>query len=800
MGAFSGIRVVDLSDRLSGAWAARLFGDFGADVVLGEAPTGHPLRHEPPFLHGEPGAERSLLHAYANASKRSVLIRGEADVEAFCTGADIVVTTAVNFPECLRNHPSVHLSITAHGLEGPLAEVPGNHLTACARVGWATINGRVEEPPLQLPVRQTGYIAGVAGFIGAAAALVRGGAERVDVSEMEALALTCVPWAVMGIFIGGESVAFGPNGPRRRGRAGPLWRAADGLINYGYGDWQRWTPALQFLGLGDLAVDERYVKAWGRHQQDTRPVRDGLSEASAVRGKWDLFHGLAKHRCISGVVQDAQELRDSEQLNARGFIVETTVNGEAARTAGAPAKLSATPWNARKPAPKLGASSIADVANLPFPGRETAVGATHASPLTESKQPLAGTRVLCFTQAWAGTFCTQILALLGADVVQIETVRRPDVWRGAGSPVPPAIRNPDIEQSGINTNGMYNTVNLNKRAITLDVTHPRGKEMFWDLIPKFDVLVDNFSPHVMTNWGVTLETLRERRPDMIFASVSGYGRQGPLAEYPANGATTEPMAGLASIHGYEGDEPMNTGGLIPDPISGYYLAAAILGAIHHRKRTGEGQRIDAAMIEAVAVQVGDAILECDVGGSVRGPQGNRHPRFAPHNIYRTAGDEWLALAVESDDAFASLAAAMKQPELAQDPRFATVDARKANELALDEAIAAWLADRDATTTAEELGKAGISVAKVEPFKPIYANSNPQFDHRGFLTPVTHPESGTHLMPQMPWIFANTPRDQVRHSPLFGQHSREVFEQELGIGAEEYRQLEEALVTGTRRVG
>ena len=790
MGALAGVRVVDLSGRLSGAWAARLFAGFGAEVILGEPADGHALRGEPPFLKGEPGPERSLLHAYANAGKRSVLVRDQAELATLCTGADVVITTSVDLPECLTGHPGVHLSITAHGLEGPLSHAPGNHLTACARVGWATINGRVDEPPLQLPVRQTGYIAGVAGFVGATAALVRGGAERVDVAETEALALTCAPWAVMGIFIGGESVAFGPNGPRHKGRSGPLWKAKDGLINYGYGDWQRWTPALKFLGLDDLAVDERYVKAWGRHQQDTRPVRDGLSRASAVRGKWDLFHGLAGHRCISGVVQDARELRDSEQLNARGFIVETEVDGAPARASGAPAKLSATPWDSGKPAPALGAGGAA----------VAGTGEPSAALPTERKQPLAGVRVLCFTQAWAGTFCTEVLALLGADVVQIETVRRPDVWRGAGSPVPPAVRNPDIEQSAINTNGMYNTVNLNKRAITLDVTHPRGKEMFWDLIPKFDVLVDNFSPHVMTNWGVTLETLHKRRPDMIFASVSGYGRQGPLAEYPANGATTEPMAGLASIHGYEGDEPMNTGGLIPDPISGYYLAAAIIAAIHHRQRTGVGQRIDAAMIEAVAVQVGDAILECDVGGDIRAPQGNRHPRFAPHGIYRAANGEWLALATESDAEFAALAAAMDRPELAQEPRFASVEARKANEAALDEIVAAWLAEREAAVTAEALGEAGIHAARVEPFKPIYANANPQWELRGFLTPVPHPESGTHLMPLMPWVFAHTPRGDVRHSPLFGQHSREVFSDELGIGDAEYKELEEAMVTGTQRVG
>ena len=803
-GAFAGIRVIDLSDRLSGAWAARLFGDFGADVILVEPPEGHPLRREPPFLDDNPGVERSLLNAYANWNKRSVLASDDGAVADLCASADVIVTTG-NAPPALPS-TAVHLSITPHGLEGPLADVPGNNLTACARTGWATINKRAGEPPLQLPVRQGGYLGGLAGFIAAAGALYRGGGERLDVSETEAVALTCAPWAVMGIFIGGRAAAFGPAGGRKRGQAGPLWYTADGLINYGYGDWQRWTPAMRFLGLGELAEDERFVSAWGRHQQDTRPVRDGLAEHSAKREKWELFHGLAKLRCIAGVVQNAQELRDSEQLNARGYIAETTIDGRSARAAGALAKLSETPWALRRPAPKLGehTEEVRQQAKTP------PVAASSSSPPT-SGQPLDGVRVLCFTQAWAGTFCTELLALMGADVVQIETVKRPDVWRGAGAPVPPAVRNEDIEQTGINTNGMYNSVNLNKRAVTLDMTHPRGREMFWQLVPKFDILVDNFSPHVTSDWGVTLETLREHRPDIIFASVSGYGRQGPLAEYPANGATTEPMAGLSSIHGYENDEPMNTGGLIPDPISGYTLTTAILAALNHRKRTGIGQRIDAAMLEAVAAQVGDAILEYDANGHVRAPAGNRHPLYAPHGVYAcasttksTATDEaaepdWLAVAAETDAAFRQLAMHMGEPSLAKDPRFATNAMRKSNEEALDAVLAAYFATKDAAVEADALGALGVCAARCEPFKPIYAESNPHFDARRFLVPVVHPESGTHLLPVLPWKMANTPDIEVTHSPCFGQHSREVFAQELDINDAEYEELLAKQVTGTERV-
>ena len=790
--AFQNTRVVDLSTTLSGAWAARLFGDFGADVVLVEAAEGHPLRDEPPVLPEDAtdanAKERSLLHAYANWNKRSVVAKTEAEVARLCGGADVVVTTDAAPPQVPAS--AVHLSITPHGLGGPLAKAPGNNLTCCARVGWAAINKREGEPPLQLPARQTGYLAGVAGFVAAAAALYRGGSERIDLSEMEAAALTCAPWAIMGIFVGGEAAAFGPNGRRQRGRPGPLWQAADGLINYGYGDWQQWPSAMRFLGLDDLAEDERFVNAWGRHQQDTRPVRAGLATASATRGKWELFHGLAERRCISGVVQDVRDLRDSAQLQARGFLVEAQAGGRKTRACGAPAKLSETPWALRRPAPKLGEHN----------GRVEAKPPIASTPRpAEQRQPLADVRVLCFTQAWAGTFCTELLALLGADVVQVETVRRPDVWRGAGAPVPPAVRNADIPQQGINTNGMYNSVNLNKRAVTLDVTHPRGKAMFWRLIPKFDVLVDNFSPHVTTNWGVTLETLREHRPDIIFASVSGYGRQGPLADYPANGATTEPMAGLASIHGYEDGQPMNTGGLIPDPISGYYLTAAILAALNHRKRTGVGQRIDAAMLEAVALQVGDAVMEFDANGTARAPTGNRHPRFAPHGVFACANEEWIAVAAETDAMFAALTEHMGTPNLADDPRFATNAARKEHEDALNELLAGWFAPRNAAEEADALAARGVCAAKCEPFKPIYANSTPQFDTRGFLTPVTHPESGTHLLPALPWVMANTPRIAVRHAPRFGEHSREVFAEGLGIGEEEYEELVRLEVTGTQRV-
>ena len=788
--AFDGIRVVDLSDRLSAAYTASLFGGFGAEVILVETEIGHTLRKEEPFLKQISGPEQSLIHGYVNRNKRSVRAE-ETDLSALIESADLVITSSINLPKELSSLASdaVHLSLTPHGLTGPLASFPGNNLTACARVGWSAINRLVDSPPLQLPNFQTGYIAGISGFVAAAAALYRsaqkGHGERIDASEIEALANTCAPWAEMGNFIGGNRLAYGPNGPREKGAPGPLWQTMNGQINYGYGDWAYWRDAMSFLKLPELATNADYEPQWGRNQKPSGPIRDGLASASAKRDKWEIFHGLLERRCIAGVVQNAEELLESEHLNARGFVVKTQIDGQEVRTAGAPAKLSKTPWNLHRSAPVLG-EYTSDIKTTPRKPRV---------PTGTNSLPLDGVRVICFTQAWAGTYGTELLALLGADVVQIETIKRPDVWRGAGSPVPPGIRNPDIKQNPLNNNGMYNTVNLNKRAITLDMANPKGKEMFWAMVPNFDVIADNFSPHVMANWGVTLETLNQARPGMIMASVSGYGRTGPLAEYAANGATTEPMAGLSSIHGYSGEQGQNTGGLIPDPISGYYLAGAIIAALNHRERTGEGQRIDAGMIEAVAVGIGDAMAEFDANGDTRVPLGNHHPRIAPHNVYEVAEGEWLAIAAETDEAFKALAL-----HIGLDPsHWPTMADRKADEVALDQTIAQWAKTKDAGETADQLNTVGVCAAKVEPFQDTYRDPSQHFIQREFLVPVTHPESGTHFMPTAPWIFQHTPQGEIRHAPCFGQHSQEVFKEELGVSEEEYGKLEAEGITGKERV-
>jgi crotonobetainyl-CoA:carnitine CoA-transferase CaiB-like acyl-CoA transferase len=803
---FEGLRVIDLSDRVSGAFAARLFGDFGADVVLVERREGHALRHEPPFLDDRLGLERSALHAYLNWNKRSVVVESMREVEDLVAGADVVVTNADPIRgawfaaalETLRAD-AVHLSITSHGLSSPLAGRPGNNLTASARTGWSYINGYRDEPPLQMPREQAGYVGGIAGFAAGASALRRRGngdrPELVDVSEVEAFALTVHPWAIAAVY---ENTGFsnGPAGGRLRGEPGPLWDALDGRMNFGFGDFRNWPAAMKVLGLPELADREDLIPDVGRHSRDMSAVVAGTARTLPDLHRWAVFHELTKLRCVAGVVQDIDDIVHDPQLAARHFLVETRIEDRAVRAAGPPARLAPAPWQLTRQAPRLGehGSALRDERPpvQPRSNRRTQ-GAASSEALAEG--PLSGVRVLSFAQAWSGTFGTELLALLGADVVQVGSLHRADVWRRVRNNVPASLVDPGRVQHPLNTQGLYNSVNLNKREVTLDLRQERGRDLFWRLLPRFDVVADNFRPTVMPSWGITLEKLHELRPGMIWASISGYGADGPYREYPANGATTEPMSGLSSLHGYEGDPGMNTGGLYPDPVAGYFFAATVLAALSHRDRTGEPQRVDLSMMEAVTAVCGDAIVEYDATGRLPRPRGNHHPRVAPHNNYAALDGEWLALATETEESWLKLVAHIGDDRLAES-RFATMAARKTNEAELDAIIAEWCATQEVVAAELTLGRLGITAARVVPLYELYSRPDPNFLASGFISRVDHPEAGPTWLPGRPWRFSAAPSSAVRGSPCIGQHSREVFAEELGMGDEEYEALVAAGVTGT----
>ena len=363
-GALSGIRVADLSKRLSGAFCARILGDHGADVVLVEDGAGHPLRQAAPFLGDEPGVERSLLHHYANFNKRSaVLSDDDAERSALIARADVIVVSDPQTHEAARAHASdraVIAVLTPCGLTGSRAGAPGNDLTAFAASGWASMNGDEGEPPLKGSMNQVAYLTGLLAYTGIVSALIErdtsGRGQTIDASELEAITLVAGPSLLSSAYEGrsgdrGVPDVFG----------GPV-PTNDGYISVTFSRAHFWRDAMNALGLEELAEDPRYLDPWNRRQYrgDLAPI---IEAQLAARGRWELFDLLSTLRCVCGVLLDVSDINANEHLHERYVFVESSVEGHPVQMPGAPFKLSASPWSKRRDAPRLGEHTAEVVAD-----------------------------------------------------------------------------------------------------------------------------------------------------------------------------------------------------------------------------------------------------------------------------------------------------------------------------------------------------------------------------------------------------------------------------------------------------
>ncbi len=408
--------------------------------------------------------------------------------------------------------------------------------------------------------------------------------------------------------------------------------------------------------------------------------------------------------------------------------------------------------------------------------------------------PLEGYRGVVLTQAWAGTYCTELMALMGADVIQVEVRKRLDRWRGAyDSPMPGGLADSPTAEHPWNCSPNYNSVNLNKRCVTLDLSEPDGVALFRTLLKHADFCAENFSPRVLGNLGITYEQMREVREDLIMISLSAYGHEGPWANVPGIGGTIEPTSGMSALLGYADGPPLNSGQMYPDPVAGAYGFTALVAALHHRERTGRGQYIDLSMQEANLTFVGDAAVEEQLTGRGRPRAGNRHPQFAPHGIFPSAGDDqWIALAAESEEQWRALDGVAGRGWAAAE-RFADNDARKANEDALEAEIAAWTATEDRDALAAHLIAAGVIAASV--LEPHEVAQDAGMRERGTLVEIDHPETGRWMQAANPIRFSRTPADEVWHAPLQGEHAREVLDQLAGVDDARYAELVAANITG-----
>ncbi|HUO04627.1 MAG TPA: CoA transferase [Candidatus Binataceae bacterium] len=396
------------------------------------------------------------------------------------------------------------------------------------------------------------------------------------------------------------------------------------------------------------------------------------------------------------------------------------------------------------------------------------------------KLPLDGIKVCDFTWVWAGPYCTLQLAHLGAEVVRIETKTRPCVTRML-PPWPGGVFN------GLNKSGYFNQYNQGKKSIALNFKHPEAREAAWRLVKRSDVVVNNFAAGVIEKLGFGYDLVRKANPNVVMISLTGYGDTGPYKDYVAYGPAQVPLSGLSALTGFPGMPPMHAGFSYADPNAGIHAAFAVITALFHRAKTGEGQYIDMSQWECAMDLLAEGILEYTMNNREPERTGNRDPQMAPHGIFKCLDlpekildmtiDQFVAIVCIDDAEWGRLARAIGKPELADDSRFKTFAARKHNEAALEEIIGQWTQVKRVADVVAMLQGAGVSATACADNK--YLAEDPHLNERGYFVELEHPEVGVKQHCGIPWKMSGTPCAVKTAAPLLGQHTDEVLTGLLG---------------------
>ena len=396
------------------------------------------------------------------------------------------------------------------------------------------------------------------------------------------------------------------------------------------------------------------------------------------------------------------------------------------------------------------------------------------------QRPLAGVRVLDFSWVWAGPFCTLQLAHMGADVIRVESASRLCTTRR----IPPFADN----VKGINRAGYFNQYNQNKRSITLNLRHPEGLAIAHDLVRRCDVVTENFSAGVVERLGLGYDTLSKLRPDLIMLSISGFGRSGPYQALAGYGPAVSALSGFVAATGYEHGAPELLGVSYADPSAGVLAAAAIVAALINRGRTGRGMYIDQSLLEPAIALVAEGLLEFAITGREPRRMGNRDPLMAPHNCYKCRGDvnQWVTIAVATEEEWRSLCQVIGNEHLADDPRFGSAAMRKRNEDALDEIITAWTSAHDRWDITRRLQAAGVCAFPSMSNKDLA--HDPHLRQRGFLVAKEHPEVGQRIHVGVPWTVDGKPMEVTKAAPLLGADTDAVLSQLLGLQPDQIQRL------------
>ena len=792
-GSLSDLKVVEYTTGIAGAMCAKALADFGADVVKVEPPSGNRLRHVGPFPEGKPDPETSGMFMYLNANKRGVTLDlSDADARArmndLLADADFFITDVqpsaadelgLAYDAVGAAHPRLICAyVTPFGNTGPYRDYQSTDLIVwhMGGMGWETpafaVTDSENEPPLKGRGSQAELLAG---WTAAASAMVAfyhseayGVGPEVDVSAFEAVANH-----IRGNFAMLSSDASLLPQNREKSMFRWTWPCKDGYVSMAFIFDHWWQALKKLMGTPDWADKDEYDVLAGRREHIAE-IEDGIIEWLRDKTKFDVYETLQSASVPCFPVLNMAEVLDSPHYEARGFFVEQDhpVAGTV-KHPGAPIRLGRTPWQLTRPAPTLGQHNDEVFAiarrTQPQPAATPSGASNGARP---ANKPLAGIRIVDFGWILSVPHCGAWLGSLGAEVVRVESNTRLEIGRTGG------LARPANGAPSLNRGALWNGLNYSKHGVTLNIRDPEAKELVKEIVAVSDVVMENFSTGVLNRLGLGYEELRKIRPDLVMLSGSTMGVTGPESASTGFGPNVCSYAGQPFVTGYKGGAPLNQGGNWPDYLVGTIMVVSILSALHHRKKTGEGQYIEAAMAEVISSMLPEAFMDYTMNGVLHQRDGNHDPNMSPHNVYRSLGDdEWLAIAARNDSDWSEICEVIGQPALAADARFATLADRKRNETELDAIVGEWvrpLTSADATT---QLQNAGVPAGPV--MDVVALVNDPQFVSRGFTIEMEHPETGKLDVTGLPARFSAIPNVPYFHAPLLGQHNDFVFGGILG---------------------
>ncbi len=797
-------RVLDLSNE-RGLLCGQILADLGADVIAVEPPEGNSARRVGPYAGDEPGPEQSLYWWAYSRNKRSIVLdiateQGGEQLLQLARSAHFLIESeppgrmaelGLGYEDIAAVNPAlVYVSISAFGQTGPKAKYAESDLIVSAAVSLDV--GDADRAPLRFSVPLAYHHAAAEA---AGAALIAhherrrsGRGQHVDVSAQQALAQTTQS-GILAASVGDEEMKRVTGGIVNGGLPIPfVWQAADGYVSLlfifgnSFGRFSR--RLMEWLRDEDFCDESTRDKDWIRYFEllgnGTEPLDEYMRVLGLIREfirtktKANLMSEALKRRLLITPMATMDELLASEQLAARDYWRDLD-QPRPARYPGPFAKFCDTPIQYRLGAPTLGQHNAEVLGEV----RQLQGSAPHSSSPGESNgSALDDVKVLDFMWAMAGPAATRVLADYGATVVRVESTTSIDAVRSL-APFQNGTRGP--ENSALCMN-----LNAGKLGLTLDVTSAEGRAVVRDLVRWADVVTESFSPKAMRAWSLDYDSLRKLKPDLIMLSSCLMGQTGPLSMLAGFGTMGAAAAGFNSVIGWPDREPAMVGAYT-DYVSPRFVIASILAALDHRDRTGQGQYIDFSQAESSLHFLTPAVLDYTVNGRVQGRAGNRDPHMAPHGVYPAAGDDrWAAIAVANDEQWRSLCDVLGRNELASDQRFATTEARLANQDVLNDILSRWTQQRGASEVQEALQARGV---------PAHAQTNsteamrdPQLLHRGHFVEVPHDIHGTTVIEGSRFKLSRTPARIERPGPTFGRDTQYVLETILGYGPERIVEL------------